>query len=370
MLRSHRLLAVVALAALLAPSSIASALSPSAHRDLACDACRDATLPRSFCDAVASAAYSTDAREWEDMAAHAQIPEGTSPCDAATASAERERRLGDQIRVGLDQLASTASSEAAAQVATDVGRALHTVQDECAHHGMPNSEHAWLSRSDLCDGTSASPDLQPGAMGCARDATRRVIGLLRAALDARGASVGVLDALSCRSPIASPDDRGPDPCTDQVLPGPGQVCDFVVEAHGWDGVDRRWDGAVVGPALEDAFARGLVGDLGSSVRVCELDEVMLPPERAAPVIDVTAGPASCVRMELLCLGKTDDASSFFGDEAEASGEAAATDASAGSGCSASPNGRAAGRSGLSTLGLVLGLSSAALRAGRRRRRRS
>lgn len=342
---------------MLAPASGARALSPSTHRDLARAECVASGLPRRFCDAVASAAYSTDVREWEDMAAHAQIPTGSNPCDAATASAEREQRLGDEIRLELEVLSAGASDDAAERVAVALGRALHTVQDECAHAGMPNAEHAWLSRSDLCDGTRSSPDLQPEAAACASEVTRRLVGSFRAALETRALSFWVLDALQCAS-AAGDDRRWPNPCSDQVLPGPGQLCDFVLEAHGWDGVDRRWDSAIVGPALDDAFARGLAGD-SSSVRVCALDEVMLPPERVAPPVDVSAGPVSCVRLELLCLGKTDEASSFFEDEDSE------PLAAIGPGCSAAANGRA----GVPSAPVVFALAIGTLARFRRRRAR-
>jgi uncharacterized protein (TIGR03382 family) len=160
---------------------------------------------------------------------------------------------------------------------------------------------------------------------------------------------GALAALLCASrAVDSP--RYPDPCSTQVLPGPLQVCRFIVEANAWDGFDRRWDGAIVGPALEDAFARGLAGD-PSSVRVCELDEVMLPPDRAAAPVDVSAGPVSCFRLELLCLGKTDGASTFFEDPAGAYDDSTA----AGSpGCSAATNGREGSPAGLVAIAFAIG----------------
>lgn len=358
------LLSLLVLAA--APVGSAAALAPSAHRDIAERECRDVGLPGSFCMAVASSAYSTDQREWDDLSAHAQIPEGSSTCDAANATAEREQRLGEDIRNELDQLTGFYARDPAERIASALGRALHTVQDECAHHGMPNPQHSWLSRSDFCEGTEQSPDLQPEAVACARTATRELLGDVRAALDARGVALAFLDAVGCED-IGAESGGGArtTPCRDQVLPSPFQACDFLAGARRWDGVDRRWDASVVGPGLLDAFARGLLDATRGSVRICDGDEVLLGSGETA---DVSAGPPSCTRMELLCLGKTDEAESFFDESPALSAPQSAlvpsSSPASSSSCSSTSSSRGAPTSWLSLLALV------ALIVRRRRERHS
>ena len=42
-------------------------------------------------------------------------------------------------------------------------------QDNCAHSGVPNTQHAWFSLSDSCLDTTLSPDIQPEAQKCAKE---------------------------------------------------------------------------------------------------------------------------------------------------------------------------------------------------------
>jgi hypothetical protein len=164
--------------ALLVASGTAHALKPGTHADVAKASCKAAGLPTSFCTRIATEDYDTDEREWDDLRAHAQIDDGETACTAADRAAERLRGLGHDLRAALALAARTHSEADVGVVGSLVGRALHTVQDNCAHHGMPNPQHAWLSLDDFCDNTSTSPDVQDDAIACARtesDAVMRVV---------------------------------------------------------------------------------------------------------------------------------------------------------------------------------------------------
>src|SRR5256885_12817527 len=134
----------------------AHALVQSKHHSVTSTGCTQAGLPARFCQEVAVEAYNTDAFEFEDLAAHAQIPVGSTACDAADRSLMRLGALGRELRGGLGELRRSGSGAAATAVARALGRSLHTVQDNCAHHGMPNPQHAWFSLSDSCRSTSDS----------------------------------------------------------------------------------------------------------------------------------------------------------------------------------------------------------------------
>src|SRR5437660_1463747 len=114
--------------ALLLMSSSAWALKPGKHRDLAQTACYDARLPAAFCDRMGKQVFETDYLEWTDLSAHAQRERGQDRCTAADLAIARLDRLGRA-------LVADAHARAFEQAAIDLGRALHTLQDECAHHG-------------------------------------------------------------------------------------------------------------------------------------------------------------------------------------------------------------------------------------------
>src|SRR4051812_36641655 len=67
----------------------AHALVQSKHQSVTSTECTRAGLPARFCQEVAVEAYNTDAFEFEDLAAHAQIPVGSTACDAADRSLMR-----------------------------------------------------------------------------------------------------------------------------------------------------------------------------------------------------------------------------------------------------------------------------------------
>src|SRR3569623_1408635 len=74
----------------------------------------------------------------------------------------------------------------AGAIASSIGRALHTVQDDCAHHGMPNPQHAWFSLADYCEGTATNPDVQDSAISCARAETAAVMKVAADAIQSTG----------------------------------------------------------------------------------------------------------------------------------------------------------------------------------------
>src|SRR5690349_6867554 len=94
----------------------ASALEQKKHRVISRDTCEQAGLPEEFCEKVGVEAYNTDANEWWDMAAHAQIDDGQTACQAADLALDRERTLGGQIHDDLVELSIESSSDTASDI--------------------------------------------------------------------------------------------------------------------------------------------------------------------------------------------------------------------------------------------------------------
>jgi len=291
-------------AVLIGAVGTAHALKPGAHADIAKERCVAAGLPRDFCQRVATENYVTDAREWDDLRAHAQIDDGETACVAADRTAARMWQLGDDLRQNLASVHSRPTHDNVGDAAHALGRALHTIQDSCAHHGMPNPQHAWFSLSDFCDGTELSPDVQTDAATCARTETETVVRLVADAVRVAGVARG-LDDKAC-PPVPGPNKQNEQPvCQRRFLPGPIDACRFLASAKDWDGMDRTWANDVVAGALHEAFAAGLAGEpyLAS---ICGGDETVLSPAVSQPVLDVSAGAPSCFKAKLFCLGKADD----------------------------------------------------------------
>src|SRR5690349_8520413 len=141
-------------ATVLATPASAYALNQNVHEQISHDGCVAVGLPDEFCERVGTEAYNVDAYEWRDPSAHAQIPNTGNTCAAVNASLGRLQALGSDIRTSLARLAGAPSQAVATHIAMQLGRALHTIQDDCAHHGMPNAQHAWASRVDTCSGSS------------------------------------------------------------------------------------------------------------------------------------------------------------------------------------------------------------------------
>ena len=339
------------MAILVATAGRAHALKPGAHAEIAKASCLAAGLPHDLCQRVATEDYDTDSREWDDLRAHAQIDDGETACVAADRAAGRMWLLGDDLRVALRAVATSGTEDNVGKVGATLGRALHTVQDDCAHHGMPNPQHAWFSLGDFCDGTATSPDLQDEALSCARVESDAVMALVARTIDEAGVA-GQLEAESCPSEPGSRDNNnGQTPvCQRRFLPGPIDACSFLGRAKDWDGIDRTWANAVVVPALRQAFAAGLAGK-PALASICHGDETVLSPAVSKPIVDVASGAPSCARASVFCLGKADDSDNPFADDAEATSQTG--------GCNVTGEGPGAA----SVLGVLLMVQA------RRRRRR-
>lgn len=319
-------------ALILAATGSAHALKPSAHADITKMSCRAAGLPRELCTRAATEDYDTDSREWDDLRAHAQIDDGQTACTAADATAERMWQLGKDLRAALADVEIAATETNVGQVGEALGRALHTIQDQCAHRGMPNPQHAWFSLGDFCDGTDTSPDTQDDALACAREQTDAVMALVARSVKTAGVAAR-LDAHSC--PPAEGGERSTPQtaiCQQRYLPGPFDACSFLGRAKDWDGIDRTWNGERVAPALRDAFAAGLSG--GSAPRsICRGDERRLSSAVSEPIVDVSHGAPSCVRASLFCLGKADESENPLADDPEIEADEAAGCSAGGAGAS-------------------------------------
>lgn len=300
----------------LAGTGPAHALKPKAHAAITETSCGAVGLPREFCRRAATENFNVDGREWDDLAAHAQIMEGATACDAAERAARYVRERATELRTALAAIAAGATREddiGAAGIA--LGRLLHTVQDECAHHGMPNPQHAWFSLSDFCDDTDLSPDIQDDALACARRETDAVMAEVAGAVREAGVAAQLASGSCPVDPFHDRTEQQAAICDRRILPGPFDACDFLAEAKDWDGIDRQWNGDAVATALRDALAASMSGDTWAAP-VCNGDEAALSPAVSAAIIDVTGGTPSCTRIHLLCLGKADDADNPFADEIE------------------------------------------------------
>lgn len=270
---------------LLLASSPAWALKPSKHRELAEAACTAQRLPAAFCERMGQQAFETDYQEWTTPSAHAQRAVGQDRCDAADDAAVRVRALGND-------LVADAHAGKYEDAAVALGRAIHTLQDECAHHGMTNEEHAFYSMEDTCgDDVNVSPDTQPLAIACAQSRTNDAMAAVAAAL----ADVSWSGLDLCR------DSNDQDTCELASLPSPFQACDFLALHKEWDGADSTWNGDVVGPALVSAFDHGLTGDV-AYVPVCAAQTSIDP---LAPHALVTSRDTGCALTDVACFGKAD-----------------------------------------------------------------
>lgn len=266
------------------------ALEPGKHRSLAEKACADVHLPDAFCRRMGQEVYQTDYREWTNLSAHAQRELGEDRCTAADAALARVDRLAREV------VAKTRAGDFDGGAAA-LGRAIHTLQDECAHRGMTNQEHAYYSLVQTCTDLDSSPDVQPEAIACAQSRTREVFAAVASALE--GTSWAWVKDIC----IDHTGDVDRDACQMAALPTPSMACDFLAEHDDWDGEDSRWNGDRVGPALVGAFEGGLRGD-APPAPICGTDDRAIdPPSPHAFVGDRAAG---CALIDITCLGKVDD----------------------------------------------------------------
>jgi len=268
----------------LVSSSSAFALNQSKHYDITVASCTSAGLPQAFCARAGAEDYDVDANEWNDLAAHSQIPDGSDACTAADASVWRAFWFGGQIRAAV----STANND---QLAQHVGRVLHLLQDQCAHAGMPNPQHAWHSLSDTCRSTTESPDVQPAAYTCARAETDTLFASLYDLLSRSHVRISSLGNVSYQT---------------KSWPAQHDVCNFLASASTWDGKDRRWDPKVVRPAMAAQLQAGLSGLPASRyVHPCRTAADVLP-RMSDPVLYTGGGAQSCLPVHVYCLGKADE----------------------------------------------------------------
>jgi hypothetical protein len=297
-MRSLLTLAVLA-GVLAAGPAPALAFSQSTHRTTTYRLCVEAGLPDSFCDRVGLEAANVDGSEWDDAAAHGQMVVGWSTCQSADAVVARLVRLHDSFRTTIDTLAATPPGrwykygDLSATIARELGRALHTLQDNRAHQGMPNPEHAWFSLGDQCGGPLRSPDSDAAALEEARRVTRNVLGQMAAVVRSAGVE-RVLAEYSCEP--QSSESGGTAACGSNASPLPWDACGFLAEAEHWDGVDRRWNIAATEPSFLEAFLNGL------AVELCADPEIDAPP---LADVDVSRGTPSCPAIHVLCLGHAD-----------------------------------------------------------------
>jgi len=342
-----RLIALAVLAIVCGGATHAQAFLASTHRSITVSLCLKTGLSQRFCDRVAIEAGNVDGEEWDDPAAHAQASSKLSLCQSANAVIARLAALRVELRGALASIAATPAKRwydyygQAARVATAAGRALHTLQDNRAHQGMGNPQHAWFSLGEACH-TLTSPDSSQPALEAARGDTTTALRQLVAEITQAGVQQ-ILASYSCDRAADNVPESGAGgeyPCAGVSSPTPWGACDFLAESKRWDGIDRRWNDSVTQPGFLEAFLGGTLRDM------CQVKNLAHPP--AAPV-NIAGGPPKCVGMTIVCLGKVDDG-----------GEAAApVDA----GCSF--GGRAGSRVALLALAfLVAGLLLARRRAAR------
>lgn len=265
------------------------ALSQGKHRDLSVSACWAQKLPAEFCNELGAAAYNVDHYEWSDLSAHAQPEAGEPKCQAANKAVARVRSLAQEMRA-----IAKAQTDYDPALAVALGRALHTIQDNCAHAGMPNPEHAWFSLSDTCADTELSPDVKPEALACAEAQTEQALALFAAEIQ-----------VPAPPPPPEPGQARVPP---QYWPKRGDVCDFLKSASSWDGVDRRWNNAPVVAALADQLHATLVVDAAApALDVCAGGQAVLEPTTPAADVDVSQPTEWCTALDVYCAGKVDSA---------------------------------------------------------------
>ncbi len=337
-----RIKAVIFLLA--ASPTSAFALDQAVHQSISHDACIAAGLPQDFCERVGTEAYNVDSYEWATPSAHAQIADNalSNACGEANKVLERERTLGVDIRTSLGKVNSANTEDLRIHIATQLGRALHTIQDDCAHKGMPNAQHAWWSLTDACkSGSKTSPDAQPEAASCARTETAAVFAAFKQELGQAGVSAASLDNLS-------------EGWTH--YPKRGDVCAFLREPgnSAWDGTDRRWNSVVVVPWVRDQLTNAITADASSVGDMCTAG---ITVEQPNAVVNVSSPPPFCLKLTALCVGAGGKADE---EEVAPPWDDGSQDTQSG-GCSVDSQGSPAGW-------LLVAFVGLGLVAGRRRRR--
>jgi MYXO-CTERM domain-containing protein len=336
-----RVLPIAAL--LVALPTTAFALEQKDHKHISQQACLDRSLPEEFCERVGIESYNVDKYEWSAPEAHGQMAnDDEHACTGANRILERQRTLAIEIRNQLHNLKNDPDNAdiGAEYLATTLGRTLHTIQDLCAHHGLPNNQHAWYSLSDTCHDTESSPDLADDAFHCAHYET----GLFfQAFIDEMYEAEVEWDWLT-----------GVDP-DDDHFPGVGDLCEYLKEADTWDGIDRRWNNAVVVPWVRDQMASGVRESDDRLLADACAEGIDITNATPWETVDTTTKLEWCVKADAVCIAKAD------GTEDMAPPWAHGGDEPQGAGCSVVP-----GSAGNSLAWLIAGLG--VLLTVRRRRR--
>jgi hypothetical protein len=281
-------------------STNAFALDQKVHYEITFDICRQAGGPEAFCEQVATATHNVDNNEFFDMAAHGQMRDGQSACDGANYAIWRVFWLGQRIRTLAQQAAISPTHNSISGLAKWMGRALHTVQDNCAHSGMGNPQHAWFSIQDFCNGTKTSPDAQPEALQCGKEETRAVMDAVFSVLADNGA---------VKADLANVEDDS------RHRTSLHDGCHYLGEADNWNGEDRRWDNSIVRPFMRRELVDAITKDNAKHGWVCYSAPDGLLTSYANDV-DVSDGPDSCAIVSIACLGKADGEDGIEGDVPE------------------------------------------------------
>jgi hypothetical protein len=260
-----------------------SPLSSSDHASVTDGACRAAGLPKEFCLRLAVEAVNVDRTEWTTLPAHAQKEMDQSSCDGAAAVQDRLHALGSEVRTLI--AAGKSSTDATNGLARALGRALHTVQDNCAHAGMTNEQHSWLTNREICVADNQSPDKDPEGVTCAREETAAVMSAFHKAV---GASALDTNALSA--------------ATDAVKHSPtrGQACEFMHLWKKFDGVDTRWSVTTTREAFRKTLTDAFVSE-AAPAELCANGSAALASETTRARVEVT--DPTCAGVAIVCIGK-------------------------------------------------------------------
>lgn len=321
---------VVSVLGVAGASGVAHALHTGDHKTVTYNSCVEAGFPTAFCKEAGVQAYNVDWSDWENMAAHAQTEEGHTACESFEDAVVRVNDHGHWVREAV-------ANRSPQQLAMAIGGALHTIQDNCSHSGMPNPQHAWFSVADYCDkDLHSSPDAHPDALDCAIQDTDAVFAELKAYLQASGYAISDLGRGLVGSRKKNASWMG--------------WCDYMGSADEWDGVDRRWENSVARPLLRRIFLES-IRNTPVNIRL-ECNPQDLAPISPEPTIDTSEGPDSCLKLGVVCLGKADDGT--LDEEMPDDEGVFGNDEAPSAGCSVSAGGASGGAGLLLPLALVAG----------------
>lgn len=264
------------------PAQTEDPLKTKDHSAITGAACRAHGLGENFCSRVQAEAFNVDHNEWSTLAAHAQPEAGQSPCDAAKAVQTRLRSLGGEIHTLL--AAGAPDAGAVNRLAVALGRSLHTVQDNCAHNGMSNPQHAWYSTRDWCISSGEDPDSAPAALQCAKEETDIAVRAFRDALRTAlidPTALGVASSVATKNPTRA------------------NACSFLRSWNKFDGNDARWDNQVTRGVFKSALVNSLnTGRDATEVCADGASIAIRTPKAHASVSD-----PFCPTLSIYCVGE-------------------------------------------------------------------